>query len=306
MNLNIIRNILGDDIDWGDTDPRSIELKKLHRATHDLLKDEQRSSFQKVGDLSEAFQKKNALEIERSRGLQALFENITFLLQSGYQPDVDRVSWKGVQIHPASHTIPNMLHDESLLYYNWLGRNSSGFGTIIEIGCWLGATTFQLATGIASAAHTHKKMIHAIDSFVWHEDFTLYCDHIDIQKKKPGDDFLKDFKNYTKLYEDYITAYKHMFIPDSVISRSSDRQPVVNLNGPIEYLVQDIAPDYEFNEYIWELYNPFFVDQKTILVYGEYGNFFASSLRKFVQDHANNLIPIHKVYGNVKAFLYRQ
>ncbi|MBT1695463.1 hypothetical protein KK083_01155 [Fulvivirgaceae bacterium PWU4] len=323
MGLHFVRAMLGENFAWREAshntgtdikdlkersknDPFLGELTILAKEMHLLLNDEQPSAFTRVAELSADFRKKYAREIDSTPGLKEFFENVSFVLARGYQAGVDRSSWRGEQVRPEAHMIPHMLHGESFQYYKWLGRMSSGFGDIVEIGCWMGATTFQLADGLSENNLNPKKKIHVIDTFRWDDDLALYGDHKSLKNKRTGDDFLDDFNAYTNLYREHIIPHRHMFVCDEALTQDSARQAVTNSSNPIEYLIQDIAPDYEFNEYIWKLYSPFFVDGKTILVYGEYGNFFATSLRRFVQDYSDHLIPIHKVYGNVKAFLYRQ
>lgn len=303
MEVNLVQNILGKYHTSDQGNPLVNDLFTLVRETRLLLNNESPAEFHQLAGSLAVFKSKYDGQIMTLVKLKKFIANIEFILAIGYQSDMDRSSWLNEDIREEAHTIPNMLHDQSLQYYKWLGKVSVGFGDIVEIGCWMGATTFQLADGL-SVSDSPQKVIHAIDSFEWSDGFRQYEDHEDLKHLKDGDDFLNYFIQYTSLYRQYILPHRHVFLKNEILSQHNSKHRITNSNNPIEYLIQDISPDYDFNEYIWKLFSPFFVDRKTILVYGEYGNFFATDLRRFVRDYSDHLHPIHKVYGNVKAFLY--
>ncbi len=283
------------------------ELLTLAEQMQHFLMSESAHNRRRVLGLFCAFKERYCSQIRQYPLVDSFVQNIELTLSLEDVGNVDRSSWIEEKLHEDAAKVPNMLHEESFLYYNWLGRNYQGFGEIIEIGCWMGATTFTIGHGLSGNIKCQaEKRIHAFDSFVWNEAFHKYRDHETLKHLKTGDDFLPSFLEYTKRFSEYIVVHKHYFDSNRVSIGADEKVRLVGSNHSIEYLIQDICPDYGFNQYILQLFKFYFVDRKTLIVYGQYGNLFARQLRQFVADNGRHLIPTHKVRGNVKAFLYKE
>lgn len=284
------------------------ELVTITKYLRFLLIDEQFPTNTHLLDHLYRFYKSYPQKIKENDTLRKYLKDIYRSLAIEEEKTIDKSSWLSESVPEGIEDIPYMLYEDSFRYYSWLGRNFSGFGEIIELGCWMGATSFLVASGLSQnvIAPDDKKMLHAIDTFEWDDEMYQYCNHKNLVSFKNGDDFLEDFKKFTSCYESIITPHRHRIDRNTAITKKTRKKDILSSHSPIEYLIQDIAPDYDFNKYIWDLYSDFFVDGKTILVYGEYGNFSSIDLRKFVSDHSSHLVPIHRVRGNVRAFLYRK
>jgi len=304
----ILKRLLVKDSLWKEGDPFLEELVVLIQRVKWFLNDEKPYKLKLLAGLLRTFMKKYPQEIFTQNHIKSYLKGIEISLSVRSQYNIDRSSWLWEKIHEDLTTIPHMLHDESFKYYKWLGRVSMGFGDIVEVGCWMGAITVLLAEGLSRNVRTMDKIIHAIDSFNWNNEMYLYCEdeRLRITEYKSGYDFLDNFIQYTHNYSKYIVAHKHTFDCSKLLSQASANSSLIGSDRPIEYLVQDISPNYELNKYIWDLFSPFFVDKRTIIVYGHYGNIFANDVRQFVLDHSNHLVAIHKPRGNVKAFLYHR
>src|SRR5712691_11734694 len=62
---------------------------------------------------------------------------------------------------------------------HWLrtyaAQSYRGTGAIVDLGCFLGATTISLAEGLALNSSARQQQIHAYDLFIWDERFELWA-----------------------------------------------------------------------------------------------------------------------------------
>ena len=81
-------------------------------------------------------------------------------------------------------------------------------GCIVDLGCWMGATTAALAEGLSSAATPNdQNLIHAYDLFVWHpwmDDFGGLVFGV----YEEGESFLPEARRRLSAYRNLIRLYK--------------------------------------------------------------------------------------------------
>jgi hypothetical protein len=79
-----------------------------------------------------------------------------------------RSPWRGVRVQMPPH-IPSMISLEEKNYLYWLTRDMwNGVGDIVEVGPWLGGSTWCLAAGMeANSRRTDGVSLHVIDNFRW-------------------------------------------------------------------------------------------------------------------------------------------
>jgi hypothetical protein len=197
-----------------------------------------------------------------------------------------------------------MLHEESYKYYKWLGKNHEGVGAIVELGCWMGATTSCVMEGLLENKGTHKKEIYVFDSFKWSMQMQMFQKFKALKNRnlKEGDTFLPFFKKYCSRYLDNIHVAESWLYTDENTERSLP--PVSWNNENIEILILDFSPLKSINEATWKLFSPFFIPGKTLLVFNQFGNFSANELREFIRLHSANLKAIHKPNSAIKSFLF--
>jgi hypothetical protein len=96
---------------------------------------------------------------------------------------------------------------------HWLrtyaARTYQGRGAIVDLGCFLGATTISLAEGLALNPKAKQKQIHAYDLFRWGEGFELWAKGKGIEGQfKVGGSFLPEFLRRTAPWRDYIVVHE--------------------------------------------------------------------------------------------------
>lgn len=217
---------------------------------------------------------------------------------------LDRSSWNEEHVLPTTRMIPHMLYEDSYRYYKWLGKSYSGVGSIVELGCWMGAATCCIAEGLRENHHQIVKKIQVFDSFVWKKNFLSFGNLISgkMLRLKDGDSFLRIFREHTRRFSDLVDVQQCCLYVGGSIDRNL---PEFRWSGEqIEIMVMDFCPDERENRVVWEYLEPFFIPNKTVLVYNQFGNLYASELRGFLREKAEFLSPIHKPFGSIKAFKY--
>lgn len=93
---------------------------------------------------------------------------------------------------PPQVQIPGMITpEESAFYRETAARHMGREGAIVDLGCWLGATSIGLAQGVLSRASdvAPDEKVYAYDRFVW-EDWMPA--HLPAGVYEPGDSFLPE------------------------------------------------------------------------------------------------------------------
>jgi hypothetical protein len=81
-------------------------------------------------------------------------------------------------------------------------------GCVVDLGCWMGATTTALAEGLSSAATPNdQNLIHAYDLFVWHPWMDVYGGSV-FGVYEEGESFLPEARRRLSAYRNLIRLYK--------------------------------------------------------------------------------------------------
>jgi hypothetical protein len=103
-----------------------------------------------------------------------------------------------------------------------------GHGAIVDLGCFLGATTIALAEGLALNPRVKTSQVHAYDLFRWSKGFELWAEGKGMEGRfADGESFLAEFLERTADWRDYIVVH------EQDIAHAQWR------NGPIEFLFVD-------------------------------------------------------------------
>jgi hypothetical protein len=192
-------------------------------------------------------------------------------------------------------TIPTMISAEELRYLYWLGRDFwTARGHVVEIGPWLGGSTFALAAGMAAhggKAHGH---LHVFDSFIW-QSFMAKRAPLPLQ---PGDDFRAFFERNLEPYRDLLVVQQSS-IPDdrktggtfAVLSERKDVADEDRLRwtaGPIEILFVDGAKSWGGLLYLLKEVAGALVPGQSLLVcqdYKHWGSYWVPAVMELLADH---------------------
>ena len=160
-------------------------------------------------------------------------------------PRVDRASlrarepWRGIDFAPPP-SIPTMISSEEMDYLYWLGRNAwDGSSGVVEIGPWLGGSTWCLASGIEdNPRRSAASPLHVIDNFVWRP---FMADRAALQLQ-PNDSFRPYFEQNLGPKRDLLVVHEAN-LPDDESADLTHDQPVRGDAGHIPILSGEELPE---------------------------------------------------------------
>ena len=96
---------------------------------------------------------------------------------------------------------------------DWLrtyaAKTYRGLGALVDLGCFLGATTISLAEGLTLNSNAGQNRIHAYDLFTWSKDFELWAQGREVEGDFTIDEsFLPEFLKRTENWRDYIVVHE--------------------------------------------------------------------------------------------------
>jgi hypothetical protein len=147
--------------------------------------------------------------------------------------------WRSVLLPSSVTSVRSMSSFEDQKYLTWsTAEIYQARGAIVELGCWLGASTVALAEGLRRRGM--NAVIHSIDRFTW-EPYMEAASHAGLQS---GDDFMPLFVEETREYSQWIVPQKQELL-DSTWN-----------GGPIEFLFLDSAKSWEAVNAVMKVFGP--------------------------------------------------
>lgn len=123
-------------------------------------------------------------------------------------------------------TSPN----EQAYFEHYAHRIYKGDGEVVDLGCWLGSTTFALARGLRAAGRPGP--VHAYDRFIWEEwmEGTTPASMIDPLDR--GQSFVDQFRALARPWGELVSVHE--------ANLTTERWD----GGPIEFLLVDAMKDW--------------------------------------------------------------
>jgi len=88
--------------------------------------------------------------------------------------DGDKITRSILEKHPTWNnckapecSIPGMLSEVEKLYYTYITKFYSGLGYAVEVGPWLGLSTYFILSGLLSNPNFFGKRLYVYDDFTW-------------------------------------------------------------------------------------------------------------------------------------------
>lgn len=147
--------------------------------------------------------------------------------------------------------------------YKLAQREYSGQGHIIDLGCWLCASTVAMAKGLAENPHSQAQpyKIHAYDLFIWEAWMERWATNTPFADRfKPGDSFLEACQERMSPWKDRVE-----FHPGDLIQ--------IGWKGePIELLFIDAMKNWETANSIIHDFFPYLIPGRSIIVHQDYSH----------------------------------
>jgi hypothetical protein len=153
--------------------------------------------------------------------------------------------------------VPSMTTPFELCLFEAFARDAyTGRGLIVDLGCWLGATTYCLARGlVANKRVVEPPPIHAYDVFVWN----LYMDEMAQgagydEDHLPGDSYYEETQRFLARYGELVRL-----LPQYLIGYQPPREP-------LEFLLVDAQKSWPLGHSITTGFFPLLLPKRSYVV----------------------------------------
>jgi hypothetical protein len=153
--------------------------------------------------------------------------------------------------------VPAMTSAFELCLFEAYARDAyRGHGLIVDLGCWMGASTHCLARGVDRNKHVaDPRPIEVFDLFVW----TLEMDRLEAGREiadryLPGDSYYRDAQRHTQPYGNIVRMHRH------------DLLDYVPPDHPVEFLVVDAQKSWPLGHSITTGFFPHLIEGKSYVV----------------------------------------
>ncbi len=219
-----------------------------------------------------------------------------------------RSPWDDLQVTDC--TIPGMLTESEKLYYSYITKFYSGSGVAVELGPWLGLSTYYIVSGLLLNPHFKDKKLYVYDDFIWRSSW------MDKWLKGTNIPLPMNHSSFKDLFVEQLgDLTKYLTITRQKISDydGNESLPLIEWNGgPIELIVVDCGRTLSVNEGWWNVFNSSFVKDKTLIIMQDWQNhkwvpeLFWENTKIFTDSKLNEIESIHEVRNaGIATFLYR-
>jgi Methyltransferase domain len=157
--------------------------------------------------------------------------------------------------------------NEQTFCRNYARELYTGAGEIVDLGCWLGATTVSFSKGLRRnpriAAGRKSKRIHSYDLFRWHPTMDREVKGTPLEGKyRDGDSFLPEFEKRTASWSEYFRV------------NAGDIKAAPWTGGPIELLFVDAMKWPDTAAYILKDFYPHLIPGVSLVAHQDFGDFY--------------------------------
>ena len=144
----------------------------------------------------------------------------------------------------------------------------TGAGEIVDLGCWLGATTVSFARGLRRnrrlTPEQRRKRIHSYDLFRWHPSMNPNVRGTPLEGRyQEGDNFLPEFEKRTAPWSEYFQV------------NAGDIKASPWTGGPVELLFVDAMKWPDTAAWIVKDFYPHLIPGVSLVAHQDFGDFFA-------------------------------
>lgn len=214
-------------------------------------------------------------------------------------------------LSPPQCPVPGMLTDAEKKYYLYITQFFSGQGAIVEVGTWMGMSTFYLCQGLKQNPR-FSGPLHCFDDYVWREtSMGKWVEGLDdFEKPEHLGSFHGHFENYLRMAgHDDIVRSQRVKVADYY---GNESLPQLSWDdGPIEIAVIDCGRELGVNQGWYKVLSPSFVDGRTLVIMQDWQNYkrvpevYWENTKIFTDGLADHLELIHEVNAaGIATFLY--
>ncbi|HUA69280.1 MAG TPA: hypothetical protein VMA13_12090, partial [Candidatus Saccharimonadales bacterium] len=204
-------------------------------------------------------------------------------------------------------SIPGMITTEEKRYYGYLTQFYSGHGRVLELGPWLGCSTWHICGGLRLNPAFSNEKLYVVDDFIWRSS---WMDGYYKEADRPA-----NHGDFRPIYERHVAehasrlATRHARI--AVYDGNDAVDPFTWDDGAIEMCFVDCGRPVSANEAWYNLLRRHFIRGKTLLIlqdwqtHKEVPEKWNNQMKQFTESKGVALEQIHELRdGGVATFLY--
>src|SRR5258705_1052894 len=127
------------------------------------------------------------------------------------QPRARSKDWQRVPLPDPINIIPSMITEEEAKYYLYATRWYSGKGEILEIGPWLGSSTWFIVHGLLKNRNFAHKRLNVVDDFIWRSSW-MDRNYPNADKPQNHESFEHLFKRYAESIKQHLSVNRARLI----------------------------------------------------------------------------------------------
>lgn len=178
--------------------------------------------------------------------------------------------------------------NEREFLFHYASKVFTGKGMVVDLGCWLGATTVSLALGLKDASRLQNsgKIIYAYDLFQWNHVFNQHVVGTELEKLFiEGDDFIGEYEKNVASYRDVIEIRR------DIISSGWHGEN-------IEFLLIDAMKTPEVAKAIVTGFYPYLMPKVSFVYHQDFDHYLTPWVHVLIYLHRPYLKHIHDVPGS--------
>lgn len=210
-------------------------------------------------------------------------------------------------LEPAACATPGMITPEESRYYTYIGRFYSGLGEVVELGPWLGRSTFYILQGLAKNPRFSARTLRVYDDFVWRAHWMDPFVKPEERVRHHGD-FEPLFDKYTEGIRDRIRVQRRKIV---TCDGNDDVEQLGWDDGPIEIMYVDCGRTFEANEAWWTLFVDSFIPNRTLIVLEDWNTHrevpvrWYNQIKQWVDSKGAAIQLVHELeHGGIASFLF--
>lgn len=206
-----------------------------------------------------------------------------------------------------------MISAEEKRYLNWLGScHWTGSGEIVEIGPWLGGSTYCLASGMAANPKRGERRLHCFDNFLWRP---FMADRAPLPLGN-GDSFEPYFRANLREFEELICVHRSSLADDAnshdhwaKTNRDVEpKSPLVSwpVGSPVEVLFVDGAKSWDGFRHLLVTFANSLLPGVSLLVMQDYKDWAAYWIPAMLELFGDKIEIVHTLPSNTVTFAVTQ
>ncbi|MFN9693095.1 MAG: hypothetical protein ACK52U_12620 [Synechococcaceae cyanobacterium] len=206
--------------------------------------------------------------------------------------------------------VPGMLTKAEKRYYGYITQFYSGSGSFVEVGPWLGQSTFYLVSSLLANPSFSGKNLYVYDDFIWRSSWmNRWLEGTAIAPLDNHASFLHLFQEQSRDLASHLVVRRQKICDYD----GNEKLPCLEWHdGPIEVIVVDCGRSLAVNEGWWNIFKDSFIPGKTLIIMQDWQNHkrvpevFWENTKIFTDSKEGELDLVHEIRdGAIATFLYR-